>query len=172
MNEVIKSILTRRSTRDFNDELVKKSDIEMILKTAIYAPSGQNRQTGKYIAIMNQDLILELAKIIEEVLERKAYNFYKAKVLILTTNQKESIWGRDDCACAMQNMMLAAHSLDIGSVWINQVYQSCENPKMRALLDKIGVPSDYIVYGVCALGYSDSTPLGIISKKENISIIE
>ena len=64
-----------------------------------------------------------------------------------------------DCACAMQNIFLAAKSLGIGSCWINQLGQTCDDPDVRAFLTKLGIPENHRVYGCAALGYAAAAPM-------------
>ena len=71
-----------------------------------------------------------------------------------------------DCACAMQNIFLAAKSLGIGSCWINQLGQTCDDPDVRAFLMKLGVPENHRVYGCAALGYA---PEGAPMKDKNLA---
>lgn len=54
----------------------------------------------------------------------------------------------------MENIFLAAKSLGIGSCWINQLGQTCDDPDVRAFLTKLGVPESHKVYGCAALGYA------------------
>lgn len=61
-----------------------------------------------------------------------------------------------DCACALENIFLAAKSLGIGSCWINQLRQTCDDPDVRAFLTKLGVPENHKVYGCAALGYASA----------------
>lgn len=172
MNQIIQNILTRRSIRDFSDKLVSKSDIELLLKTATYAPCGMGKQTFQFFALLNQSKIKELANLIEKTLGRTGYNFYNATALIITTNEIESLWKKEDNACSMQNIALASHSMGIGSVWINQLSDICDNAEIRCFLDSINVPSSHEVLGITALGYSLSEPRGEIPKKAICSIIE
>ncbi len=172
MNEIIDNIYTRRSIRDFNEKSISKEDISTLLECASYAPSGMNKQTWKFTAILNIEIIKELASAIEETLDRKEYNFYNASALIITSNEKNSNWGISDNACAMQNIMLASNSMNIGSVWINQFYGNCHKTQIRSILDRIGIPSNHIIHGVVALGYSSGTPKGKIEKQKNYVIIE
>lgn len=172
MNEVMNAILTRRSIRDFTAKEVKKEDVELLIKMGLNAPSGMGRSTWKFTAIMNQEMIKELAQTIEQLQGREGYNFYNANVLILTSNERDSKWGRDDNACAMQNIALAAHSIGIGSVWINQLMDQSDNPSIRKLLNKLQVPNEHVVYGVTALGYSASEPKGNLDKKGEYIIFE
>ena len=89
------------------------------------------------------------------MLDRKGYNMYEPEALVIPSNLKESPYGREDDACAMENMFLAAHSLGIGSVWINQLQDVCDVPAIRQVLDELGIPADHVVYGMAALGYPD-----------------
>ncbi len=172
MNEVINGIVTRRSVRDFSDKLVAKADIEELLNVALYAPSGMGRQTWKFTGVLNQGLIRELAEIIGHVWDREGYEFYKAPALIIASNEADSIWGKEDNACALQNIFLAAHSKGIGSVWINQLNGKCDVPEIRAILQKLNIPDNHVVYGLAALGYSMSEPMGAVKKTGITEIIE
>lgn len=172
MNEVINNILSRRSIRDFSDEKVSKSDLELLIKAGLYAPSGMCRQTWKFVGVLNYELIQELYSAIGNALSKDNYNFYGAKNLILVSNEKNSKWSRDDNACALQNIMLAGHSIGIGTVWINQLLDICDNENIRPILNKLQIPENHEIYGFIALGYSKSEPRGIIEKKGEYIIID
>ena len=131
-----------------------------------------NKQTWQFTAITNKEKIRKLAKLVEKILDRKGYNFYDPAVLVLTTNERESKWNREDNACALENMFLAAHSMGIGSVWINQLQEIGDHEEVRAFLRSVGVPDEHLVYGIAALGYADGeTPLKS-EKKGIIKIID
>lgn len=172
MNAVIENILTRRSIRAFSEKDIKRDELEEILKAGLYAPSGMNRQTWQFTAIMNRDKIQALAKLIEGKLSRAGYNFYNPSVIVLVSNEKTSLWGKEDSACALENMFLAAHSLGIGSVWINQLKDICDDAEIRSYLQEVGVPDDHIVYGVAALGYAVKEPKQDVVKKGIVKIVE
>lgn len=78
-------------------------------------------QTWQFTVVRNREKIQKLATVIREVLDRKGYNMYEPEALVIPSNLKESPYGREDDACAMENMFLAAHSLGIGSVWIDRL---------------------------------------------------
>ena len=172
MNPVIENILTRRSVREFTDEKIKRDDLELILKAAIYAPSGMNKQTWHFTAITDRAKLNEFAAVIGNELEREGYNFYNADVLIIPSNVRDGIWSKEDNACAMENIFLAAHSLGIGSVWINQLQNICDRPAIRKLLTQWGIPKEHAVYGMAALGYAKEMPSQNVEKKGIIMIIE
>lgn len=165
MNEVIQNIKTRRSVRSFTDKRISDEDLREIAEAGMFAPSGMNRQTWQFTVVHNQEKIKALAVAIAEVLGRSGYNFYTPDALIIPSNVADSAWGRDDNACALQNIFLAAHSLGIGSVWINQLRDICDNPKIRPLLRDLGIPDNHIVYGLAALGYAASAPKEIAHKE-------
>ena len=101
----------------------------------------------------------ELAHRISDSLGRDyQYNFYGPDALILASNAKDNPHGQADCACALENIFLAAHALGIGSVWINQLNGICDEPAVRAVLTKLQIPENHIVWGMAALGYAEEKP--------------
>lgn len=153
--DAIKCLLERRSIRSFTDRKIAKSDLETIVKCAYHAPSARNKQVWQFTVVQNKDVIEGLARCLRVKLGRdEGYCFYNPDAVILCSNPADNPHGIEDCAVAMENIFLAAHALGIGSVWINQFKGVCDDPAVRAELDKIGVPSDHLVFGMAALGYA------------------
>lgn len=155
MNEVIKNILGRRSVRKFIEKEIPKGDLEQIVTAGIHAPSGMNKQLWHFSVVQNKELIGKAAEAIGRILGRDGYDFYRPDTLILVSNDRDNPHGAADSACALENMFLAAHSLGIGSVWINQFCGICDDNRLRPLLDEAKVPSNHTIYGVAALGYAE-----------------
>ena len=153
MNETMKTILSRRSTRKFTAEPVSDEIMEQLVEAALHAPSGMGKKTWSFIAITNKDAIRRLAAAIAAQLGREGYDMYDPTALIIPTNQKDSRFGKEDNACALQNVFLAAESFGVGSVWINRLRGMCDAPAIRPILRELGVPDDHVVYGMAALGY-------------------
>ena len=153
MNEVISNIISRRSIRKFSDKKIDKSILEELVLTGLHAPSGMGKKTWKFTVVTNEEAIKKLCQVVGDVLGRDGYNMYNPVALIIPSNEKESAWGKEDNACALENIFLAANSYGIGSVWINQLHGICDNKEVRAVLDEFGIPSNHIVYGIAALGY-------------------
>ncbi len=172
MNSIMENILTRRSIRAFEEKEIPADQLEQILQAAIYAPSGMGRQTWQFTAICNREKIQKLAALVEQELGREGYNMYKPEVIIIPSNEKDSPWGMEDNACALENIFLAAHSFGIGSVWINQLRDICDTPAVRALLTEWGVPESHAIYGIAALGYAALAPKKEIHKTGKIAIVE
>ncbi len=157
MNEVIKTILARRSSRAFSDRNISKEDLEMIVEAGFHAPSGRNLQKWKFTVIQRKDIIAEIAQVLSTALSRPGYDLFKPNALILASNEETNPHGVSDCSCALENIFLAAESLGIGSVWLNQFKGICNEPEVRAVLDKLNVPKNHVIIGVAALGYSTDT---------------
>lgn len=158
MKELISLILSRRSCRGFSEKSVSQDDVKTILDCALAAPSGMGKQTWHFTAIMNRQKIQKLASLVAKVLGRDAsYNMYNPDVLIITSNLKDSKFKEVDNACAMENIYLACHALDLGCVWINQLLDCYDNTEVRALLTEFGVPENHGVFGCAAIGYKDET---------------
>lgn len=172
MNDFLKTIMTRRSVRAFKPDPVSREELEALLEAAAYAPSAMNRQTWEFTAVANTEKIQKLAALIKEELGRDNYDMYHPAALIIPSNLKDNPFGKEDNACALENIFLAAHSMGIGSVWINQLQGICDKPAIRAFLTELGIPEDHVVYGMAALGYAASEPSQTVQKTAVKRIIE
>ena len=72
---------------------------------------------------------------------------------IIISYRRDEIHAFLDGSAAMENLLLTAESLGLGSCWINQVRDTCDDPEVRALLTSYGVPEDHIVICSAAIGY-------------------
>ena len=156
MNEVMNAILTRRSIRNFIDEPIPENILSDIVEAGLHAPSGMGKKTWKFTVITNKDLIMQLAEAISVLIGSDDYDMYRPAALIIPSNTRKSVWGKEDNACALENIFLAAHSYGVGSVWLNQFQNNCDAELIRPLLTKIGIPEDHVVYGIAALGYANN----------------
>lgn len=159
MNQTLETILSRRSIRSFLCKPISEEDIKQIVDAAVHAPSGMGRDTWQFTVVQSREKIQKLAKVIEKETGRENYTMYHPEVLIIPSNLRESPFGKEDNACAMENIFLAAHSLGIGSVWINQLNGISDRLAIREVLSELSVPSDHVVYGMAALGYPDGTEI-------------
>lgn len=166
MNAVLENIKARRSVRAYTDRQVSAEDLDLILESATYAPNGMHMETWHFTAIQNKALLVELNEAVKSAfaksdlprLKERGQSqtyccYYHAPTLIIVSNEPTQWWAGMDCACALENIFLAATSLGIGSCWINQIGQTCDDPEVRALLTRLGVPAHHKVYGCAALGY-------------------
>ena len=155
MNTVFENIITRRSVRAFNQEkLVDTKTLEDIVTAGMFAPTARNRQLTQFTVVAKRELIVKLAKAVAIALNlNEDYDFYKPTAVILTSCPSDSKFIKEDTSCALQNMFLYAHSVGVGSVWINQPVVCCNDERVRAVLTELGVPADHNLGGMMALGY-------------------
>ena len=171
------SIITRRSTRKYLDKEVSQELLEKIIETGRYAPSGGNSQSNHFLVIQNKQIIDHLVKMVErafsqmEITEnmyrslqnsinlskKGGYVFcYNAPVLIIVANKRDYGNNQADCAIALENMMLEANELDLGSCYINQLKWLNEDQKILSYLQSLGMNEDERVYGSLIVGYPDT----------------
>ena len=156
MNEILKNIATRRSLRKFSQKEIPEEILNNIITAGLYAPSAMNTQLWQITVVKNDDKIVSLQKAIAKALDRPDYHrFYGAPVFIIVTVPADYRHGAVDTACVLQNMFLAAHSVGVGSVWINQIRDSYDDPGVRAILTDLGIPEDHVCFGCAAIGYAD-----------------
>lgn len=170
MNPVICNLLARRSVRSFTDQPIDDRILDMILKTGYYAPSGHNMQTWRFTVLKSQEKIEQLRETVRvKAAEKKVhfYGFENPKVLVLVSNDRRNKDGIQDASCAAENMMLAAQSYGIGSVWLNPLMTLSDESEIRELLDSYQVPGQHIVWAAVALGYP-KVPGKLLGKKENV----
>ena len=171
------NIMTRRSTRKYLDKKVSQELLDKIIETGRYAPSGGNNQSNHFLVIQNKQIIAHLVKMVEmafskmeitENMYRSLQNsinlskkggyvfWYNAPVLIIVANKKDYGNNQADCALALENMMLEANELDLGSCYINQLKWINEDQKILSYLQSLGMNEDERVYGSLIIGYPDT----------------
>lgn len=172
IEECLELLTTRHSVRHYIDREISLADLRTIASAGTYAPSAMNRQTWQFTVTRNESLIAELAEAISVVLGREGYDMYRPKALIVTSNLRDNHNGPEDNACALQNMFLAAHALGIGTVWINQLKGICDDERIRPILDRMQIPADHVVCGICALGYVAGHPRITVKNQDVIRFID
>lgn len=171
--EALEAIITRRSIRRFSREMPDRSLVERVIEAGRHAPSGGNSQTTHLIVISAPTVLSELAGLVQaefaqmeegpdtyvslrnsiRASKRGTYVFhYQAPVLVVAANRRGYGNALADTACVLENMMVAANALDLGSCWINQLHWLDDNPRIRAFLERFGLTADETITGGLALG--------------------
>ena len=172
--EALEAIVTRRSTRNYQPIPVEPEKINRILEAGRQAPSGGNNQTSHFFVIRNRDVLDRLIAMTEKAFasmeatentyasmrhsitasKKGGYVFcYNAPVLIVMANRREYGNNIADCACALENMMIAANALDLGSCWINQLKWLNEDPVITEYFRGFGMKEEEQVCGAVIIGY-------------------
>ena len=158
MNEVIDAMKERRSVRKFKSDMPLKSDIEQIIDAGLHAPSGKNMQSAKIIAITNKKLRDEISALNCKI---GGWNedfdpFYNAPVILMVIADKSFPTSIYDGSLVMENMMLAAHSLGLGSIWIHRAKEEFESEEGKEILKSLGIEGNYEGIGHLILGYASA----------------
>ena len=155
MNEVLQAIQTRRSIRNFKPDMPRKEDIDQIIEAGLYAASGMGRQSSIIVAVTDRALRDRLAADNARIGGWGADfdPFYGAPVILIVLAPKAEANRVYDGSLVMGNLMLAAHSLGLGSIWIHRAKQEFEQPEYQQLLKDLGVEGEWEGIGHCAVGY-------------------
>lgn len=149
--KVQEALLNRRSIRKYKDQKISKEDIDEILKAAMYAPSAMNLQPWHFVVIDDRDVLIETIKSISyaEMLKQSA-----AAILVCGDSliEKNESWLLQNCSASIQNILLSAHGLGIGSCWIaihgmDDVYKNIKT--------QFNLPENIVPVSLISLGYPD-----------------
>ena len=162
MNKTIEDIITRRSVKKYQDREVPLELVEQVVKAGMYAPSGMNKQAAKIIAVTNRSMRDRLSKInLDIVMGRNLTTssghsdpFYGAPVVLVVLARKDVGTHVYDGTLVMENMMIAANSLGLGSCWIHRAKETFESEEGKQILRELGIADEYEGIGNCILGYA------------------
>ena len=147
MNDIIQAMETRRSIRQFKPDMPRKEDLQQIIEAGLYAANGRGRQGAIILAVTNRELRDRLS-----ALNREIGVFPEGKDPIVLAD-KSCPTGIYDGSLVMGNLMLAAHALGLGSIWIHRAKEEFERPEYKQLLKDLGIEGEWEGIGHCAVGY-------------------
>ena len=166
MNETIKTLVSRCSTKSYTDQQVSEEILDTILEAGLYAPSGLNRQGTVMVAVRDKETRDLLAKLNTEIRGADSDMFYGAPcVIVVLADPAHNTWVEDG-SLVMGNLLNAAHSLGLGACWVHRARETFDRPEGKALLRAWGLPETLRGVGNCILGYADKEPQPK-SRKEN-----
>ena len=169
MNETLKVLETRRSCRNFRPDMVKDEDLKAIIRAGTYAATGMGRQSPIIIAVTDKTLRDEISQQNRMI---GGWNedfdpFYGAPVILIVLAKKEVPTHVYDGALVMGNLMNAAESLGVASIWIHRAKEEFESDFGKDLLKKLGIGDEYEGIGHCALGYAAEPAKAPAPRKED-----
>jgi nitroreductase len=153
MDKRLDFIFKRRSIRRFEPQPVEGDKVQALLEAAMAAPSAANRQPWKFVVVTRRELLDQLASV-----HPYAKMLGEATLCIavcgepavsLASSEGDRFWVQD-CSAAMQNLLLAAANLGLGSVWLGVHPTRQREDEIREVL---GLPDNIIPLGIAAMGY-------------------
>lgn len=152
--EFLDMLLTRRSVRAYKPDPVPTALLEEVLRAGTYAPTGGGRQSPVLVAVTDRAARDEISRLNAAVMGKDTDPYYGAPVLVLALADPASSTWVEDASCALENMMLAAHALGLGSVWVHREREIFDSEAGKALLRAWGLPETLRGVGSIALGYA------------------
>ncbi|WP_022853839.1 nitroreductase family protein [Thermodesulfatator atlanticus] len=146
-NPVLEAIYARRSVRDYTEEEIPRKTIYEIIRAGTWAPSGLNNQPWRFVIVADQDLREKLAELTRygEIIKR-------APVVIAVFVDKDAMYhevkDHQAMGACIQNMLLAAHALGLGAVWLGEILKNAD--QVRNIL---GLPENLELMAVVAIGH-------------------
>lgn len=151
--EIIEGLLTRRSIRKYTNQPVTDEQIEIILKAAMYAPSASNCQPWHFIVIRDRE-------VLDKVPEWHPYAkmVLEAPVAILICGDLSIQDAREyciqDCSAATQNLLLAAHGLGLGAVWLGVTPRP---ERVKGAMEQFQLPDHILPLAIVPIGWPGET---------------
>jgi nitroreductase len=159
--DLLEVIYTRRSVRQYTAEPVEKEQLLEMIKAGTWAPSGLNNQPWRFVIIRSRESRLGLAEFTKyrRVIETASACiavFIDKRAMYHDTKDHQAIG-----AC-IQNMLLAAHALGLGAVWLGEILKNADN--VRTFLE---LPPEMELMAVVAVGHP--VPGSITSRRKDIA---
>ena len=166
-NEVLQAIRTRRSVRSFSRKAVPEELLDAVLEAGTYAPTGGGRQSPVIVAVKDAACREEIARLNAEVMGKDIDPYYGAPIVIIVLADGKANTFVEDGSCVLENMMIAAHALGLGSVWVHREREIFDSEKGKKLLKDWNLPETLRGVGAIALGYPAAALPKAAARKSN-----
>jgi len=149
--ETLKAILSRRSIRKYSEKNIPEEYYKILLKAAMHAPSARNRQPWHFIVISDRKILKKLAEVNAswKMLGEAAGAIVVCGDLELEDTESFII---QDCSAATQNLLLAAHELGLGTVWLG-VHP--REKRLKPLIEILHIPDHILPVSMVSVGKPD-----------------
>lgn len=159
LNKAISNIFSRKSVREFSEKEISKSDLELIVRAGMAAPSARNLQPWAFVIITDRETMDFLAEALPHAKMLKQAN---AAIVVcgdldkVSPTSKKNYWVQD-CSAATQNILLAAEAIGLGAVWTAAFpYEE----RMKPIQQCLNMPKNFLPLNIIPMGYpaSDNKP--------------
>lgn len=164
-NQVIETIMARRSVRKYLPQPVNRDTMQMILDCGIHAPNGQNKQSWAVRVVDNPEFINGITEVYKKVNPKVAEDpgfknmFRNAPTVVFIANDTLYDMSQIDCGLLGENMILSAWSMGIGSCCLGSPIRFMKTePQAADYLKRLNIPEGYELLYCIAFGYPDESP--------------
>lgn len=167
MNALLETIQTRRSIRKYKPDMVPAEMINQIVTAGAYAASGMNRQSPIILAVTDREIRDELSRINAGIMGHDGDPFYGAPAVLVVLADRSRPTHIYDGSLVMGNLMLAAHSLGLGSCWIHRAKETFERPEGQEILKNLGIQGEYEGIANCVIGFPEGADPAAAPRKND-----
>jgi nitroreductase len=152
--DTLEAIRSRRSIRKYQQQPVPQERIDQLLSAAMYAPSARNQQPWEFVVVDDRGALAEIARLIPNA--RMAADAPLGILICgdLGLEKSPGFWVVD-CAAATENLLLAAHGLGLGGVWVG-IYPRQE--RMDICRRLFALPEQVMPHSLTVLGLPAEQP--------------
>lgn len=151
---MLEQLKNRRSIRRYRDQRVDKDKVDTILKAGLLAPSSRGRRPWEFVLVDDKKTLQTLSEA--RVHGSKFLAQAPLAIVVAADPEKCDVW-IEDASIAAIIMQLAAHSLGLGSCWI-QIREREAAGGVRAedfVKQTLSIPDKYKLLCILAIGYPD-----------------
>lgn len=168
MNETLKVLENRRACRKFKADMISDDELNAVIRAGTFAPTGMGKQSPMIIAVTNKELRDKISAENARIMGRQGDPFYGAPVILIVLANTDVPTYKYDGSLVMGNLMNAAESLDLGSIWIHRAREEFESDFGKKILADLNISGNWEGIGHVALGYKEDGGTGQAHpRKEN-----
>ena len=154
MNSFAELVKKRRSIRQFTDEPLKAEEVELIIKSALLAPTSRNCRAWKFILVEDKEMLRQLA------LSKKNYGAFLehcALAIVVLNNPLQSVAPVEDASIAATCIQLQAEDLGLGSCWCHITGRETADghDSEQYVRDLLDIPFQYGVTCIIGIGHKE-----------------
>lgn len=161
MNEVLKAMEMRYSTRGYTEQKLTKEELDSLIKAGLQAPTATNRQEIHITVVEGSNPILteiEDVKNAQRGIQDPPHNFYyEAPTVLLLSGEKAFSWSKVDAGIAVENIALAAEALGLGNLIIGCIKDALTGEKRDYFASALKFPEGYEFEIAIAVGHKAAT---------------
>lgn len=175
-NQVIATIMERRSIRKYKPQPVEREKMDIILKCGINAPNGQNKQSWEVRVVDNPELMAQMSQAMADGhpgMEFAKSCFRGAPVMVFIARDLSYDFSPYDCGLLAENIMLSAWSMGVGSICLGSpVRFLTDNDVCKPYVEKLGFSQRYELCLCVGLGYAAEEPAAKPRDNSKVKFIE
>lgn len=177
-NQVVETIMTRRSVRQYKPQAVEREKMQTIVECGINAPNAMNKQPWEVRVVDNADYINGVTELYKKANPKAAEDpafknmFRNAPTVVFIGHDTKSESSPFDCGLLAENMMISAWSMGIGSCCLGSPARFMKTPEAAEYLQELGFSEGYELLYCIGFGYPDEAPAAKPREAAKVKFVE